>query len=90
MKSIPTSKFFGLNKAKYYIGAWLRTGVVGRFVWGVPEVPQTANLTILDAVGVIEGSVAERVRLSREYTKRVKSKLLKDLKQACSIAREDL
>lgn len=90
MKSITTSKFYGLTKAKYYIGAWLRTGVVGRFVWGVPEIEQTANLTILDAVGVIEGSVAERVRLSREYSKRVKSKLLKDLKQACKVAREDL
>ena len=85
--TVKTSKFFGLNKAKYYIGAWLRTGVVGRFVWGVPEIEQTANITIMDAVGIIEGTVAERIRLSREYTKRAKRNLLKDLKQACLIAR---
>lgn len=90
MKSITTSKFFGLDKAKYYIGAWLRYGVVGRFVWGVPEIEQTANLPILDAIGVIEGSVAERIRLSEDYSKKAKGKLLNDLRQACKVAREDL
>lgn len=85
-----TLNFNALGKSKYYVSAWLRTGVVARFVWGVPEVPQTANLSILDAISVIEGSVAERIRRAKDYSKRAKSNLLKDLKLACSYAREGL
>ena len=80
--------FRGLNKAKYYISAWC-CPVLARLVWRIEEQKAFLNKKVVQSIALIESAVIKYIN-KQDISKRLKSRYIADIKQACSVAREGL
>ena len=80
--------FKGLNKARYYIGAWC-CPAVANLVWRIEAQKAFLNKKVVQSIALIEGAVIKYIN-KQDISKRLKSRYIADIKQACKVAREDL
>lgn len=80
--------FRGLNKAKYYISAWC-CPVLARLIWRVEAQKAFINKKVSQSIALIESAVIKHIN-KQDLSNRLKSRYIRDIKQACKVAREDL
>ncbi len=75
-----------IDKARYYITAWLQSEWLKRFVFEIQS-PLFTNKNLQELANIIESLAVNKIN-NEDLTYRVRQRLLNDIRQACNVCRE--
>ena len=75
-----------IDKARYYITAWLRSEWLKRFIYELQS-PLFAGKDLLELANIIQNITIDKIK-EQDLTRPVRQKLINDIIQACDVCRE--